>query len=335
MKMMRHWFAVSALGLAAILLGFGCTTKTEKTAPSTATATSVAPMVQPVTNTPPPVVTTPVAPPPVSTPVAVPAPPSVTSADAVVSPTQYVPDMTHMNDPLPDGVIAWDELLKATDAAFGQPNANFIFSFTNVTAQPVTIISVHPSCGCTTAELPPVPWTIPGGSNGAIKINVNLAGKAGVIPKSIAVMTDKGKKDLWVRITIAPQPPPRVMTEEERSTAMNLAKADRQAIFKGDCASCHWKPEFGAQFGQQLFQSACGICHTAEHRASMVPDLAQLKVPTNEEFWRTWIIAGKPGSLMAAFSQSQGGPMNDQQIASLAAYLNTVYPSHATNTVGQ
>ena len=32
-------------------------------------------------------------------------------------------------------------------------------------------------------------------------------------------------------------------------------------------------------------------------------------------------LAGKAGSLMPAFATSQGGPLNDLQIASLAAYL--------------
>jgi mono/diheme cytochrome c family protein len=79
-----------------------------------------------------------------------------------------------------------------------------------------------------------------------------------------------------------------------------------------------------------LFQADCAICHEASPRATMVPDLHQLKVPTNEEFWRTWIAHGKPGSFMPAFSQSDGGPLSDMQIASLAAYLNTVIPSHVT-----
>jgi hypothetical protein len=56
--------------------------------------------------------------------------------------------------------------------------------------------------------------------------------------------------------------------------------------------------------------------------------LHHLKVPTNEEFWRTWITYGKPGSLMPAFATSQGGPLTDMQIASLAAFLNATIPSH-------
>ena len=53
----------------------------------------------------------------------------------------------------------------------------------------------------------------------------------------------------------------------------------------------------------------------------MVPDLHALKTPTNFEFWRIWIAHGKPGSLMPAFSTTDGGPLSDMQIASLASYL--------------
>ena len=77
-----------------------------------------------------------------------------------------------------------------------------------------------------------------------------------------------------------------------------------------------------ANMARQLYNAVCAVCHEAENRATMVPDLHALKVPTNEEFWRTWITHGKPGSLMPAFSTIEGGPLNDMQIASLAAYLN-------------
>jgi mono/diheme cytochrome c family protein len=76
-----------------------------------------------------------------------------------------------------------------------------------------------------------------------------------------------------------------------------------------------------------LYNAVCAVCHEGEHRATMVPDLHMLKVPTNDQFWRIWIAHGKPGSLMPAFSNSDGGPLNDLQIASLAAYLNAAIPS--------
>jgi mono/diheme cytochrome c family protein len=186
---------------------------------------------------------------------------------------------------------------------------------------------VHPSCGCTTAELPRVPWQIPPGGNGQIKLTVNLQGKAGTLFKTVNVTTDHGRKDLILRINILPPPPMPEMTEAQRNAGIMAAKADRQAVFKGDCASCHLKKTEG-KYGQQLFDALCAICHEASSRATMVPDLHNLQVPTNEEFWRTWITAGKAGSLMPAFASSQGGPLNDLQIASLAAYLNAINPSH-------
>ncbi|HZI31902.1 MAG TPA: DUF1573 domain-containing protein, partial [Candidatus Binatia bacterium] len=246
---------------------------------------------------------------------------------AVSTAPVYVPDTAHANEPMPDGIFDWNALMQTADATNGQEFAHFSFTFTNATAKPVTILNVHPSCGCTTAELPPVPWQIDPGSNGEIKLKVNLHGKFGTLFKQVAITTDQGMKSLMLRINIEPAPPMPEMTAEQRAAAMQAAKADRQAIFKGDCASCHL-PNIEGKYGQQLYQSVCAICHEAKHRATMVPDLHNLQVPTNEEFWRTWITAGKAGTLMPAFSTSQGGPLNSLQIASLAAYLNAICPSH-------
>ncbi|HEY4414877.1 MAG TPA: DUF1573 domain-containing protein [Verrucomicrobiae bacterium] len=256
-----------------------------------------------------------------------PTPVSAPATSAVASAPVYVPDITHSGEPLPDGVIGWDALMKAVDAAADQDFAHFTFNFTNLTKGNVTILNVHPSCGCTTAELPPTPWTLPAGSSGVIKLNVNLAGKFGTVFKTAKVTTDKGNKDLTLRINILP-PVAIKMTDAQRAEGVAKAKIDRQAVFKGDCASCHSK-NLAGKYGQQLFQAACGICHEAELRSTMVPDLSKISTQTSQDFWRTWITYGKPGSLMPAFASSQGGPLTDIQIASLAAYLNVIHPPHA------
>jgi cytochrome c553 len=245
-----------------------------------------------------------------------------------VTPMIYVPDTTHANVPLPDGLLAWDALTKSVDAAADQPQAHFTFFLTNVSSGNVAILNVHPSCGCTTAQLPPLPWTLAPGTNGQINVTVNLAGKSGTLFKTVSISTDKGSKMLTLRINILPRPIPSMMTDAERARGLAAAKVDRQAVFKNDCATCHAKPGEG-KYGQALYAAACAICHEAEHRATMVPDLHTLKTATNEDFWRTWIAHGKPGSLMPAFAASEGGPLNDMQIASLAAYLNAAIPSRA------
>jgi mono/diheme cytochrome c family protein len=262
-----------------------------------------------------------------------PAPPPIQEAvptnqpvpTAVTTPPVYVPDISHANDPLPDGIFAWDELSKSTDAADDQQLAHFVFSFTNVSSGNVAILNVHPSCGCTTAELPPTPWTVAPGTNGQIRLTVNLQGKSGTLFKTVNVSTDKGSKTLMLRINMLP-PVIAKMTEEERARGIAAAKIDRQAVFHDDCAKCHLKNIQG-KYGKPLFDSVCGICHEAEQRATMVPDLHNLKTPTNDEFWRTWIAHGKPGSLMPAFITSEGGPLTDVQIASLATYLDVVIQS--------
>ena len=217
---------------------------------------------------------------------------------------------------------------KITRVASITTSTNQVMVTNSITPLPVTILEVKPGCSCTTAEVPPVPWTIPPGSNGQFKVSVNLAGKniiPGVLPKVVRVSTDLGFKILMLNINILPPPPMSEMTQAQRDAGIAAAKVDRQAVFKGDCVSCHVKPGEG-KYGQELYNAVCTVCHQAERRATMVPDLHALKVYTNDDFWRTWITHGKPGSLMPAFSTSEGGPLSDMQIASLANYLSTVNP---------
>jgi mono/diheme cytochrome c family protein len=242
------------------------------------------------------------------------------------TPPVYIPDMSHANGSLPDSVLAWDDLMKSADATTDDSQADFLFSFTNIASGNVVIVNAQASCGCTRPKLPALPWIIPPGGTGQIPITVNIAGKSGVIFKYVIVSTDKGSQRLVLRINISPAVMP-TLTTEERALQMAIAKADRQAIFRGDCASCHARNVEG-KYGSDLYDAVCGICHEAQNRATMVPDLHHLTVPTNDDFWRTWITYGKPGSLMAAFSTAQGGPLSDIQIASLAAYLNGTIPSH-------
>jgi cytochrome c553 len=300
MNAIRNWIA--ALGFAVIIIfwGFGCATKSENPTPVAPPAVNLPVPAPPMVNAPPPVATT---------------------------PAVYVPDMTHANDPLPDGIFAWDELTKATNATAEQPQAHFTFNFTNISTGSVAIVNVHPSCGCTTAQLPTLPWIVAAGANGQIPITVNLAGKNGTLTKTVNVSTDKGNKTLMVRITILPPVIP-TLSDADRAQGIAAAKVDRQAVFKNDCATCHARPGNG-KYGKALYDAVCGVCHEAEHRATMVPDLHAIKTPTNNSFWQTWIAHGKPGSLMPAFSTADGGPLNDTQIASLAAYLDSAMPSHA------
>lgn len=229
--------------------------------------------------------------------------------------------------PLPPNIIAWDGDLKESTLGAGEVHSLLTFNFTNVSSSEVTITYVQTSCGCTTPRLPPLPWKVAAGTHGEIPVVMNMAGRSGTIFKTITVNTDKGWKMLTVKTTMQAASPT-AMTANERLRNQQLVLADRQAVFKGDCARCHVEPVIG-KVGKDLYTAACGICHEAEHRAEMVPDLNALNHATSAEYWKHWITHGKVGSLMPAFAHAQGGPLSAAQIASLVNYLVTAIPAKA------
>jgi mono/diheme cytochrome c family protein len=111
----------------------------------------------------------------------------------------------------------------------------------------------------------------------------------------------------------------------DRNKNMELAKTDRQAVFKGDCRSCHVDKGSG-KLGKELYAADCGICHDSPIRAALVPDLRAPKAPRDHNYWVNWITSGRPGSMMPAFGVKDGGPLSEEQIASLAKYLGENFP---------
>lgn len=221
--------------------------------------------------------------------------------------------------------LAFDSVAKEYQAKLGETNATFIFWMTNISKQEVLINTLRPSCGCTTAKLPSYPWALAPGTNGHIEMNVNFMGKQGTLSKTVAMETSVGWQNFLVKVIIPPAAP---VAMNNREANQKLAAADRQAVFKNDCVSCHVTPGIG-KMGKELYAASCAMCHDGQHRASFVPDLKALKHPTDREHWRRWIAMGRVGSLMPAFAQSEGGPLTDDQINSLADYLTQSIPSAA------
>lgn len=224
------------------------------------------------------------------------------------------------NRQLPDGILEWDAISKDYQASPGETTAAFTFAVTNISNEDVVINWVRPSCGCTVADLPPTPWKLSPQQSGTMKLNVDLRGKHGTLSKHVSVDTSHGLKLLATRVHI----PQAVAGVDARERNMQLAMADRQIVFRGDCASCHSTPTVG-KMGADLFVTACGICHEAPHRATMVPDLKALQIDPTKDYWKHWIVHGKPGTLMPAFAKDQGGPLTPEQIESLAEYLANDY----------
>lgn len=204
---------------------------------------------------------------------------------------------------------------KQVMARAGQSNAVVSFTVTNASASPVIIRDVALSCGCSVATMPTKPWTLKPGESGTVTVTTDVRGKRGSLLKTAIVYASSGTRVLTYQVDI--QEP---ATPEERARNQSLAKTDRQAVFRGECAKCHAEPTKG-KTGKELFAVACGICHEAEHRASMVPDLRALKKPTPREYWLQWIAHGKADTLMPASGQKEGGPLTEGQIESLVEFL--------------
>jgi len=251
-------------------------------------------------------------------------PPVSAAAPAVPTPTNAVE-----NQPLPAGLLGFDAEAKEIRAKPGDTESKFVFNLTNVSPHEIIVTRIQTTCGCTVAHLT-CPWKLEAGAVGQIPVTMNLIGKHGSVLKGVILHTDHGVKSLQVK-TIIEETGPRKMTALDRQRNRLRALGDSQAVFRDDCATCHAQPTIG-KMGKELYSAACGICHEAEYRAPMVPDLENLPNDTNTEYWRHIVTQGKPKTLMPAFSQARGGPLTEPQITSLVEYLVATMPALGTNS---
>lgn len=231
----------------------------------------------------------------------------------------------------PASVLAWDVLEQTRKVHEGEGPVLFQFQMRNVSKQPVVIESITASCGCTTVDTRSMPFSLAPGVSENISISMSFEGKFGTVTKSLLVHGSQTSWTLLVTSEIASTadevlvpgvPNGEVMSAGVRGRNIGLAKADRQAVFKGACATCHSRSA-ARQLGYGLYLGACAICHDAEHRASMVPDLRIVDTTRDAAYWRTHIADGIEGTLMPAFASSNGGILNDEQIESLTKFLVT------------
>ena len=73
-----------------------------------------------------------------------------------------------------------------------------VFEFTNTGSEPLVIINVNASCGCTRPEYPKEP--VMPGEKGKIKVTFNPAGRPGEFSKEVKIRTNGSKRPV-LRIT--------------------------------------------------------------------------------------------------------------------------------------
>lgn len=220
----------------------------------------------------------------------------------------------------PPNPLVWDAMELSIVPKPDEHEATFEFHVTNTAREPVEILQLEPSCGCTVAEMPRTPWILAPGSKGSFSALVDHRGKHGKFSKTLLVVSSRGNQMLNMIIDLPDT------EESRRARNQQLAFVDRQAVLRGECASCHVTPTIG-KMGEALFQTACAICHQASARAGMVPDLAVARGPRDAAYWQTWIADGKERTLMPGFAAKHGGPLTDAQIGSLVDYLLKQFPT--------
>ena len=106
-------------------------------------------------------------------------------------------------DPVPvSEVLKWDADAKENGVNAGATSTAFTFIVTNVSKAEVVINKLQASCGCTAANLPSMPYTLGAGSNVTINVEMQLAGKYGLITKTVTVDSSTGLKTLTVSANI-------------------------------------------------------------------------------------------------------------------------------------
>lgn len=231
----------------------------------------------------------------------------------------------------PTNPLVWDSMIKKFTAKPDQAPATnqFVFTVTNTSKAEIIIKKVEPSCGCTVAKLPREPWNLKPGESGPLLATVDFSGKFGKLTKTMAVDSTAGLQRLTMELDVP-------VTEEskKREKNMEISRNDKQAVFKNDCASCHLKPALeqitsptmNAKSCENLYRTACGVCHEAKNRASMVPALNAVNKKTYVKYWRYWLENGGP-FLMPAFSKAKGGFLTDEQMDAMAEFLDKKFPS--------
>jgi mono/diheme cytochrome c family protein len=183
-----------------------------------------------------------------------------------------------------------------------------LYNFKNKGDSPLVIESVSTSCGCTAAVVSD-PVIKPGASS-QIKAGYDSHGKFGNVQKFIVVHSNDPEKRT-VNLVISG-----LVVESEHPQ-----RTGTQNLFQGSCVSCHAERGYGKS-GKLLYMADCAMCH--EHHtmggkfiAPSAEDMARMPKKQLRKIIRT----GREGTSMPAYHKSRGGPLYDEDIASLVKYL--------------
>ena len=120
---------------------------------------------------------------------------------------------SYASDPL-----AFDVSHQRIVARFGDSDVAVHFTVTNRSHSVVVIHDIVPSCGCSVAQFPAKPWSLPAGASGRFSVVTDVRGKRGSLLKTVIVQSSVGARQLTYQVDIQES-----VTPAER--ALNQARA--------------------------------------------------------------------------------------------------------------
>ena len=183
-----------------------------------------------------------------------------------------------------------------------------VYKLINTGDDPLRISDVSTSCGCTVTLLDKK--EIASGDTASLKVTLDPKGKGvGEIEKTVWI-TSNSRTNPHDSLTIAAN-----IAAVHAAVMMTVKN-----IFAGDCRKCHVVKGEG-KLGVDLFNADCLMCHTTSPKAH-APHFGKLMgLSVDDSALYRMIADGKPGTNMPAYAKAHGGPLSDEQIASLVAML--------------
>lgn len=213
----------------------------------------------------------------------------------------------------------------------------------NIGGEPLKIINVHTSCGCTLVNMKK--HMIEPGKTADLEVTMDTAMKQGVVRKAIEISSNDPKTPkitIYLSANVLPRPGSPLgktsggtnmgmssllggedpaMTADPHATLTDEGK--RAKIFTGNCATCHVQQGKG-KLGDELFKADCAMCHGQNGEGGVGPRLisGMWDNPAYYQAMRQIVRNGSKTHLsMPGFHQSVGGPLNDVEIESILRAL--------------
>lgn len=213
--------------------------------------------------------------------------------------------------------IRFDESTHDFGALRSDQPTEYAWPFHNDGDAPLTILGTRPSCGCTATTLSDEP--VPPGGTGHLRVTFDPAGMEGSIRKTLAVVSDDPERSRMLLTILAEVEPVEVRREEGAHP-----RIAGRSMLVGDCASCHAAPAAG-KAGRPLYDAVCAMCHGADGDGPLAPSIREpsyLASRTDAELHDV-LAYGTANPKMPGFSELMGGPLDEDQIASLVLLMRS------------